>query len=94
MRNKIVQQTNRFGRRHSGVINITGNENQIRLFFLDNILNPLQNLFLVFNHGKLIDPFSDMQVTCMKYFHSLLSYFGAKQERILKQNRLIFTDAR
>ena len=60
MRDKIVQQTNRFGGWGSGVIDISCNENYIRLFFLDDILNPLQNVPLVFYHGKLIDAFPNV----------------------------------
>ena len=59
---KLVKQFHRLCRRHRFVIDIPGQYHSIRLFFNDPLQDLLQYVFLVFHHGKLVDPLAKMQV--------------------------------
>ena len=42
------------------VVNVPGNQNPLRMAFLCNLQNLPENIFLILDHGKLIDPLADM----------------------------------
>ena len=59
---KFVEHLDRLRGRDLLVINITGQDDPVRLFFFRQIKNSFKNIFLVFDHRKLIDSLSDMKV--------------------------------
>ena len=59
---EIIQQANRFRRRLRSVIDITGNEDNIRLLFINDLKYLIQNRSLVFHHGELIHSLPQMQI--------------------------------
>ena len=45
-----------------GLYKITGEKDPIRCFFVNDPQDFVQNIFLIFDHGKLIDTFSQVKV--------------------------------
>ena len=69
---KLIEQLHRFRRGHRPVINISGDNNALRPFLQGDLQNFFQYIFLVFHHGKFVDPFSQMQVRQMNQLQRLL----------------------
>ena len=55
---KPVKKLHCLRRRNRSVIKITGEKDPIRCFFINDPQDFIQNIFLIFDHGKLIDTFS------------------------------------
>ena len=67
---EVVQQRHRLGGGHRLVVDITGNQHPVRLLPVDDLKDFSQNILLVLQHGKIVDPLAQMQVGEMNQFHS------------------------
>jgi len=61
-RQKRIKNLNRFRAWNRTVINIPGKQNAIRFLNFRSMENLRQNVFLIFNHRKFIDSFSDVKI--------------------------------
>ena len=68
---KIIKQLHSLGGRNRFIIHITGDQHTVRIFFVNNGKDLFQNMRLVFQHGKLVYSFSEMNVRKMDQFHGL-----------------------
>ena len=59
---EIIEQRNRLDRRNCLVIHIPRDNDAIWLFLIHAIHDLTQNIFLIVDHGKPIDPLSKMQI--------------------------------
>ena len=59
---KAVQQLHGFGGGDALVVYITGDQHRLGKFRVDRIQDLLQNVFLIFDHGNVIDTFAQMQI--------------------------------
>ena len=73
---KIVKKLHRLCGRHSFVVDVSGDQDGIRLFFVDHVQDLRQDVFLVFQHVEFVDPLSEVQVREMNQLHGVLSFEG------------------
>ena len=59
---ELVQKPDRFHGRNGFIIDVSGNQNDFYGFTVCDFQDLLQNIFLVLDHGKLVDPLSQMKV--------------------------------
>ena len=59
---EIIKQSHRLGGGYTLVIHVTGDENCINLFLIDDAEDLGENIFLIFDHGYFIDPLTNVQV--------------------------------
>lgn len=53
---EFVQQRHGFRRRHGFIVYVSGDEYPVRRFPVDDMENLLENIALIFQHGKAVDP--------------------------------------
>ena len=66
---KVVQQRHSLSGGYGLVVDIPGNHHAIRLLPVNDLQNFSQNILLVLQHGKFVDPLAQMQVGEMDQFH-------------------------
>ena len=59
---KTVKKLHGLCRRNRPVIKISRKKNSIRFLFINDSQDFIQNIFLIFNHGKFIDSFSKVKI--------------------------------
>ena len=68
-----VGQGNRFFRRQRAVVKVPGHDDCIDIFFFECLYQVHQVVALVIQHGKIIDDFAEMPISCMQYSHGKVS---------------------
>ncbi len=68
---KIVKKLHCLRTRHRFVINVSGDQNAVRIFLIDDVDHFCQYVFLILQHGIFIDPFSQMKIRQMDEFHRI-----------------------
>ena len=53
---EIIQQRHRLGGRHRFVVDVPGDQNAVRTLLLDDLQDLGQDMLLILQHGKLVDP--------------------------------------
>ena len=71
---KVIQQVHGFFRRDGLIVDIAGDEHGVDLLFRRDIGDLFQNVFLIFDHGILMDAFSQMKIGQVHEFHKISSY--------------------
>ena len=59
---KVIQQVHGFFRRDGLIVDIAGDEHGVDFFFRRDIGDLFQNVFLIFDHGILMNAFSQMKI--------------------------------
>ena len=57
---KVVEEIDRLHRRNRFVIDIPGDDHRVRMLPVDQFDDPVQNIFLIFDHGKSVHTFSQV----------------------------------
>ena len=66
---KSVEQLDGLGRRHGLVVHVARNQHAVRPLIVQNGEDLPQNICLIFQHRKAVDPLAEMQVGEVKKFH-------------------------
>ena len=59
---KLVEQLHRLGGGDGFVVDIPREDDRVRRLAVDDIDNLLEDVLLIFDHGKLVDPFPQMKI--------------------------------
>ena len=68
---KIVEEGHGLGGGDGLVVNVAADQHGVGLFVVDDAQDLEQDIFLVLDHGHLVDPLADVQVRQMDQFHGL-----------------------
>ena len=67
---EVAKQLYGLGAGDGFVVYVSGNQDRVGLFRVQNIENLLENVRLIFQHTELIEPFAQMEIRQMEQFHS------------------------